>query len=587
MYGKHIAGRAVNGMAKKDEAIENFDYYLEGRFFMRPSMERMLDASREEKAARKAFDENFAALNDKMGGTAESQGGLKDVSDRHRQMLDTVERENAPRIAEIDGKIKAHDDALANLSKIESNGAVMMAELDDAGRRVDDAERKVSEAEKRLHEARSDREIRMRENATKSGPAAWIGKMMEKAGWEDDVAQAEKAYAAATQELSDARANRDRTQADCDQATLEINRLNAEVESIGNDGGIERLNQQRERLQHESDSWRKIIEDEYSASVKRILADYPEEAQRYLELERELDSAVAESDDAYRSFADGYVTNADFNSGCASMTEAERDAVAAEVLEIVRGRFSPSRGVAKDDPIGLDEAKGGSSFEPKRFEAGSYTVSVEKAAPGTECYNYLEDNEYVTDSDRCFIVTGTAGEQWPINGDKLKSKYGLDPDSIEVGERVSASVTGGGNEVYAVKTTEQVLIETAWGDTLIANRNGIPHGDGDMIVSTSPDFTGDVWVVNGEVFEGAYAPEGTAAAGGNGKYGDMDGNEEHGGNGGYSKEFTSRDGHRCRVSKSTGDMQVWVEGYTRVRRHKSEFVGSHWRTVGRAARTVS
>ena len=214
-------------------------------------------------------------------------------------------------------------------------------------------------------------------------------------------------------------------------------------------------------------------------------------------------------------------------------------------------------------------------------------MSVEKAEPGTECYNYLEDNEYVTDSDRCFIVTGTAGEQWPINGDKLKSKYGIDPDSIEVGERVSASVTGGGNEVYAVKTTDQVLIETAWGDTLIANRNGIPHGDGDMLVSTSPDFTGDVWVVNGEVFEVTYAPEGTAAAGGNGKYGDMDGNEEHVGNGGYSKEFTNKDGHRCRVSRSTGDMQVWVEGYTRVRKHKLEFVGSHWRTVGRAARTVS
>lgn len=574
-------------MASKDEAVENFDDYLDGWFFRRPGMERMLDASKGEKAAKKAFDENFASLNDKMGGAAESQGGLKDVTDRRRMMLDTVEKENAPKIAEIDGKIKAHNDIVENLSKVESNGAVMMAELDDAGRRVDDAEKSVAEAEKKLNEARSEKEIRMRENAAKSGPAAWIGKMMEKAGWDDDVSRAEKEYAAATQELSDARANRDRVQADCDQATLELDRLRGEAEEAGNDGGIERLNRQRSRLLEESESWKKIINDEYSASVKCILADYPDEAARYLELERNLEKAIAESDDAYRDFADEYVINAGFNSGCASMTDTERKAVADEVFEVIRGRFSPSRDIAKDDPIGLDDVKGSGKFEPKRFESGSYTVSVEKAEPGTECYNYLEDNEYVTDSDRCFIVTGTAGEQWPINGDKLKSKYGIDPDSIEVGERVSASVAGGGNEVYAVKTTDQVLIETAWGDTLIANRNGIPHGDGDMIVSTSPDFTGDVWVVNGEVFEGTYAPEGTAAAGGNGKYGDMDGNEEHVGNGGYSKEFTNKDGHRCRVSRSTGDMQVWVEGYTRVRKHKTEFVGSHWRTVGRAARTVS
>lgn len=168
-------------MARKDEAVKNFDDYLDGWFFRRPGMERMLDASKGEKAAKKAFDENFASLNDKMGGAAESQGGLKDVTERRRMMLDTVEKENSPKIAEIDGKIKAHNDVVENLSKVESNGAVMMAELDDAGRRVDDAEKSVAEAEKKLNEARSEKEIRMRENAAKSGPAAWIGKMMEKA----------------------------------------------------------------------------------------------------------------------------------------------------------------------------------------------------------------------------------------------------------------------------------------------------------------------------------------------------------------------------------------------------------------------
>lgn len=121
-------------MTRKDEAVNNFDDYLDGWFFRRPGMERMLDASKGEKAAKKAFDENFAALNDKMDGAAESQGGLKDVTARRKMMLDTVEKENAPKIAEIDGKIKAHNDVVENLSKVESNGAVMMVELDDAGR---------------------------------------------------------------------------------------------------------------------------------------------------------------------------------------------------------------------------------------------------------------------------------------------------------------------------------------------------------------------------------------------------------------------------------------------------------------------
>ena len=71
-------------MTRKDEAVANFDDYLDGWFFSHPGMERMLDASKDEKAAKKAFDDNFASLNDKMGGAAESQGGLKDVTARRK-----------------------------------------------------------------------------------------------------------------------------------------------------------------------------------------------------------------------------------------------------------------------------------------------------------------------------------------------------------------------------------------------------------------------------------------------------------------------------------------------------------------------
>lgn len=573
-------------MANTDEAVKNFDDYLEGKFFRRPSMAKMLEASKNEKTARKAFNDNFTQLNEKMHGQAEAQGGLKEVTDRHRQMLNTVQQTNGPKIDEIDGKLKTYDTNKETLAKIEAADKEMQEKRSKASKRLSDAAKKVAEAERKLNEARSNKEIGLREDAKRSGAAAWISKKLLGNDYEKQLQQAETEYAVATTDLSNARSNMDSVQADYDQHTLEMNRLRSEITKADESGEIDSLRRQREKLQSESDNWKKIINDEYVNSVNKILSDYPGEADKYIELEQSLDHAVDVSDGAYKEFADGYVENADFNSGCATMTQNDRDLVAAEVLDIVKGRFSPNREIAKDKPIELSEAKEKGTFEPKKFETNSYKVHVEKVAPGTECYNYLEDNEYVTDSDRCFIVTGTAGEQWPINGDKLQSKYGIDPNTINEGERVDASVKGGGNEIYAVKTTDQVVIETAWGDTLMANRNGIPHGSGDMIVSTSPDFTGDVWVVNGEVFEGTYAPAGTAAAGENKnddkKYNDMDGNEEH-----YSKEFTSKDGHRCRVSKSTGDMQVWVEGYTRVRKHKSEFVGSHWRTVGRAARTVS
>lgn len=168
-----------------------------------------------------------------------------------------------------------------------------------------------------------------------------------------------------------------------------------------------------------------------------------------------------------------------------------------------------STGAAPIDRETYDMAKGA---DIEKFEAGSYFVSIRKVEPGTECYNKLEDSHYTTDSDRCFIVTGTCGEEWPINGAKLRSKYGLDPDSIKMNDKQAVKVRGGGNEIYAFRANGQHDVQTSWGDVLKANRDGVGHGRGDMIVSDTPDFSGDVWVVNGEAFVNTYAPVGTAAA---------------------------------------------------------------------------
>ena len=166
-------------------------------------------------------------------------------------------------------------------------------------------------------------------------------------------------------------------------------------------------------------------------------------------------------------------------------------------------------GTAPIDQATYEMAKGA---DIEKFEAGSYSVSIRKVEPGTECYNKLEDSHYTTDDDRCFIVTGTCGEEWPINGTKLRNKYGLDPDSLRMDEPQSVKVEGGGSEIYAFRANGQHDVQTSWGDVLKANRDGVGHGRGDMIVSDTPDFSGDVWVVNGEAFVNTYAPVGTAAA---------------------------------------------------------------------------
>lgn len=166
-------------------------------------------------------------------------------------------------------------------------------------------------------------------------------------------------------------------------------------------------------------------------------------------------------------------------------------------------------GTAPIDQATYEMAKGA---DIEKFETRGYFVSIRKAEPGTECYNKLEDSHYTTDDDRCFIVTGTCGEEWPINGTKLRDKYGLEPDSVRMGEPQSVKVKGGGNEIYAFRANGQHDVQTSWGDVLKANRDGVGHGKGDMIVSDTPDFSGDVWVVNGMAFANTYATVGTAAA---------------------------------------------------------------------------
>lgn len=230
-----------------------------------------------------------------------------------------------------------------------------------------------------------------------------------------------------------------------------------------------------------------------------------------------------------------------------------------------------------------------SVLEARAYDPSSYDVKIEKVAPGTKVHNKLENSDYVTDENRCFVVTGTAGEQWPVNGDKLKSKYGLDPDTIETGNPTVAHVDGGSDGIWAIPVGGKHKIETSWGDVLETNAAGVEHGDGDYIVSNTPDFS-DAWVVNGAVFGNTYeesedksfvgkafdsvtsktAPDDSddmvdsiVASPANSKY----------------ETFKDKDGNQCRRDRATGETTVWGEGYDRVRRGKVEHVKSYWKVL--------
>ena len=230
-----------------------------------------------------------------------------------------------------------------------------------------------------------------------------------------------------------------------------------------------------------------------------------------------------------------------------------------------------------------------SVLEARSYDPSSYDAKIEKVEPGTKVHNKLENSDYVTDENRCFVVTGTAGEQWPVNGDKLKSKYGLDPESIKDGESTTAHVNGGSDGIWAVPVTGNHKIETSWGDVLETNAAGVEHGDGDYIVSNSPDFS-DTWVVNGAVFGNTYeeSEDNTFVSKAFDKIATSSQSDDADdlvngivGSSANSKfeTFKDKDGNKCRRNKATGETTVWVEGYDRVRCGKVEHVKSYWKVL--------
>lgn len=160
----------------------------------------------------------------------------------------------------------------------------------------------------------------------------------------------------------------------------------------------------------------------------------------------------------------------------------------------------------------------------KRTTKKNYDVYVCKPSKGTSVTNKLEGVTYVTDANKQFIISGTVGEQWVIDVNKLVKTYcfmdGTQITASALSKKVDIdgnidwmhlkTLPGGGNQNWAFHLPNDIKdfpVQTSWGDTLIANKKGQKHGNGDFLVCSDmggqPNFN-DVWVVNGEVFPTTY-----------------------------------------------------------------------------------
>lgn len=152
----------------------------------------------------------------------------------------------------------------------------------------------------------------------------------------------------------------------------------------------------------------------------------------------------------------------------------------------------------------------------KKTHKKSYECYVCRPFPGAECTNVLEGTHYITDQNKQFIISGTAGEMWVIDVNKLAKTYvfadgtpitpesltaRLEPDQqmewTKIKTRADASINFA---LHIPNSVKNFPVQTSWGDVLMANRPGVKHGIGDFMVCTD-DGTGhpnlkDVWVVN-------------------------------------------------------------------------------------------
>ena len=151
------------------------------------------------------------------------------------------------------------------------------------------------------------------------------------------------------------------------------------------------------------------------------------------------------------------------------------------------------------------------------------TVKVHKEGGVFKVINYLEgavydicDPDSPLSPDTKILLLGTVNELWGVPIKKILTQY-TKPDGSPLSvsdfkaNRPITIQSKPSNLCYAAYIPKNTLVrvDTAWGDTLLANRPGVPHGRGDFLVCNADEMgnpaLNDTWVVNGNVFSTTYA----------------------------------------------------------------------------------
>lgn len=146
----------------------------------------------------------------------------------------------------------------------------------------------------------------------------------------------------------------------------------------------------------------------------------------------------------------------------------------------------------------------------REFKKADYQVKITKVPEGLCIFNHLDNSNCMTTQDRCFVVTGLQGEQWPIKEKDVKKYLNLDGSAIEIeswkmGENKTVKTNTNGPHIlaYIANEKEEFPAPESWGMTepLVAN-------PGDAIAYTmkedgTPDIN-DKYVIDATVFGRTY-----------------------------------------------------------------------------------
>lgn len=135
-----------------------------------------------------------------------------------------------------------------------------------------------------------------------------------------------------------------------------------------------------------------------------------------------------------------------------------------------------------------------------------YQVGWYRDDSGVTITNKLEGVTYETSPDEPIVLTGTVGEQWIQSEEKFRKTYNISDEDFATGAG-QVSPKPNGDIIWARPAVGQERVVTNWGHTLTANRDGVEHGKGDMVVCSDDNGKpnpSDSWVVNGAVWENTY-----------------------------------------------------------------------------------